>query len=150
MTSKLNDLLATLPSLSKHDLALVRGAADRLLGVSAATAGPLYDALTNVLRLKLGFAQFQRTATYKIWQKAEPGVVSFMNEGWPGLSKVATMALMTYLLELLVSDLKGRGVPVSLGAVVSNLGRLPEVFDNNFPGYAEAGLCGLVFNAMRG
>jgi len=53
------------------------------------------------------------------------------------------------LLEALIDDLKGRGVPVSLGTVTINLSRLPEIYDLIFPGYRQAGLSHLVLEAMK-
>lgn len=144
----LSKILAALPALSRRDLGLVRGAADRLLGASAGTAGPLYSALQTATGSNIPFSRFQKTAAAKSWVENETATVSFIDSTWPDLGKVQRNALMIYLLGLIVLDLKSRKIPATLGSVAMNLNSLPQIFEANFPDYRECGLAHLVLKAM--
>lgn len=148
----LGTVLGILPQLSQTELATVRAALDHLL-VSKVddldTTSPLYAAMATLLGVKLSFRDFHNVQAYSTWKKVAPGIVTFISETWPDLTKVAKLAMMSFLLEALIDDLKGRGVPVSLGTVTFNLSRLPEIYDLIFPGYRQAGLSHLVLGAMK-
>jgi hypothetical protein len=146
--ASLASILSALGGLSVNELKAVRAAADRLLGAPAATTGPLWGIVTAQLGVKLPYDRFQKTAAYKAWVKNEPLVVSFVAATWPNLSKVEGLALMNYLIEMLLTDLKGRGVPVTVGTVALNLGSLPYLLDHAFPDYRKSGMAHLILKAM--
>lgn len=141
-------VLSALGGLSISELQAVRAAADRLLGSPAGTASPLWGVVTTALGVQLPFTRFQKTAAYKSWLKNEPVVVSFVAATWPNLSKVQEMAIMNYLIGMLLDDLKGRGVPVTVGTIALNLGSIPHLLDHAFPDYRSAGLAHLILKAM--
>lgn len=143
----LTELIAALPALSQQELGLVRAAADRLL-TPQASQSPLYAAVAAAAGVHLPYGRFVKTAAYKAWAKNEPEALRFISSVWPNLSKVQLNAMMIYLSEMLATDLRNRNVPVTVGTLAANLGSLPQVFDNNFPGYREAGLGHLVLKAM--
>jgi len=156
-TPTLNKLLASLPSLSKADLATVCAAADSLLGLIGGlpatsnnpAATPLFDAVTHALGLRLGFAAFQATATYKTFRRGEVAVNDFVDAAFPeACDKVSRNAILIFLVECLMDDLKARHVPLSIGALCNNLERAPQVFRDAFPGYVENGLAHLIFKSM--
>jgi hypothetical protein len=64
------------------------------------------------------------------------------------MTKVQEASLNNFLLQLLVDDLNYLKVVATIGSISSNLGRVPEVFDRNFPGYREAGLAKVVLHVM--
>ena len=150
---KPSQVLAALPGLSKPDLAAIRAAADSLLGsqVSAGeqAATPLFDALQRALGLRLGWAEFQRTATYKPYKRGAHAIAGFLGSTFPmAENRSIRNALHSFMLECLMDDLKGRKVPISLGSMCSNLERTPEVFKAAFPGYIEGGLAHLIIQRM--
>ena len=144
---RLNELIAVLPSMSKHELAVLRGAIERLLGHQASPASPLYAALTAVAGVKLPYQRFQASASYKAWPQNEKLVLTFIRDTWDP-TKVTEAALSQYLMGLLADDLKGRGLPVSVGTLAVNISSIPQVFEQAFPGYRAAGLAQWVLANM--
>jgi hypothetical protein len=137
-------IIATLPTLTKADLAAVRGAADALLGPQAAPidtpATPLFEAVTRALGLRLGFAAFSQTATYKPYKRGANAIADFLGKAFSvEFSMLEYHAINQLLIECLTDDLKARGVPLSLGTLCNNLERVPQVFRDAFPGYIESG-----------
>ena len=51
---------------------------------------------------------------------------------------------------LLINDLKQLSVPVTLGTVCSNLARVPQVFDQQFPDYRQSGMAHIILKQMMG
>ena len=142
-------IIATLPTLSKADLAAVRGAADALLGPTAAPndtpATPLFEAVTRALGLRLGFAAFSQTATYKPYKRGADAIAGFLGSTFPlAENRTTRNALHSLILECLIDDLKARRVPLSLGALCNNLERAPQVFRDAFPGYIEGGVVNVI------
>lgn len=153
----LNKILAALPGLNQADIAAVRAAADSLLtpsgtsqaAVNEGAAVPLFDAVTRALGLRMGFAAFQGTATYKTYRRGSQAIDNFLAENLAeACTRVSRNAMLSLLVECLIDDLKGRHVPISLGTVCSNLERAPQVFRAAFPGYIENGLGHLIFKSM--
>jgi hypothetical protein len=147
-------ILACLPTLSKPDLAQIRAAADSLLGPGAAPndspATPLFDAITRALGLRLGWAEFQAGTTYKPYKRGERAIAEFLGSTFPSAAdRVQFNAMLTFMIECLVDDLKERKVPLSLGALCVNLERCPEVFKAAFPGYIEGGAAHLILQRMK-
>lgn len=145
-------IIATLPALTKADLAAVRGAADALLGPQAAPndtpATPLFEAVTRALGLRLGFAAFSQTATYKPYKRGEQTIADFLATAFPTFDRVSLTAMTQLLVECLVDDLKARHVLLSLGTLCNNLERSPQVFRDAFPGYIEGGLAHVILNKI--
>lgn len=71
-----------------------------------------------------------------------PAVSAFLRGA--AADKVARAALLDLGLELLYKNLAGRGYPASARTLVRQIHRLPAVVDAAFPGYARAGLLGMV------
>jgi len=87
-------------------------------------------------------------AAYKTWKQKAPAVVRFIEENFPEAGKLAKTAMMTFLIEALIDDLKERGVPVTVGTLTNNIDRLPALFDECYPGYRQAGLTNIIVSAM--
>ncbi len=146
-----NKVLATLPHLSQEELATVRAAIEHLLVHQVDeldTTSPLYTTLASLLNIGLSYRDFHNVQSYSTWRKVAPKVVSFITDTFPQATKVAKIAMMTFMLEALIEDLKGRGVPLTLATVTINLSRLPAIFDECYPGYREAGKVHLILEAM--
>jgi hypothetical protein len=147
------EILAALPTLSKADLAQIRGAADSLLGPQGAPneapATPLLDVLQRALGLRLRHG-FTTAATYKHYKRGETAVVEFVAKAFPTAcdNRVTYNGVLSLMMDCLLDDLKERGVPISLGTVCSNLERMPEVFKAAFPGYIEGGLSDVILQRV--
>jgi len=143
-------ILSLLPKLARDDLAAIHLMAGHLLG--AATVAPeaeadtvgqgIFDALVAALGLPLAYSSFTLTTSAKTFDKKVPGLVKFLNTSFPGwdAKKVSEQAFLRMLFGLLVDDLKEREVTPTLGILIANISRVPEVFDNSFPMYLESGL----------
>ena len=143
-------ILAILPKLSKDDLAAVHLMAGHLLGAAtggsndgAGTVGQaVFNALSAALGLPISYQSFNLTSAAKQYDKKLPELLKFLNgsfEGWDK-NKVTQEAFLRMLFGLLADDLKEREVTPSIGIMISNMSRMPEVFDSSFPLYRESGL----------
>jgi len=145
-----NQIIAALPALTAHDLRAIRAAADALLGPVATPAPILFDAMVRLLGLRLPYSRFQANSRFKAWQHGEALVTNFVHDTWPEIenSKVAQTAMQSFLLDILISDLKKRNLPVSPGVIAVNLERIPQCFEAAFPGYRDGGWAKLILNSM--
>ncbi len=153
MTITVGQIIAALPHLTCGELAQVGAAVTHLTQQTAPAgpASPLYAAVSTVIGSQVPFQAFARTEAYGYWQKNEPTVTYFINVNFPesSASTVLTIAIMRYLVQLLVSDLQHRHIPVSLGTVATHLARIPAVFEMCYPGYIASGVADLVLKAME-
>ncbi len=149
-----DQLLSALPSLTRPELEQVAAVAASLLGGRIANvavpasplAAPIFEALSVAANATVTLENLSGTTAGKGFAKYLPAVTKFLDahfEGW-AYNKLVQSAFLSMLMELLRDDLKERGVKPTLGVMVNNLGRLPEVFDNAYPGYLEARMGGLV------
>lgn len=151
--TKLRQVLSLLPVLSQSELATVKTAAEQLLVSSGAGSDEpdlLYDALRAVLNVKLPYSRLP-SSMRKVWDKNAPIVVHFMEVTWKvtKAQKVMRLAIMKFLVNLVIDELKAQRVPISLGTVITNLHRIEEVYDRAFPDYRKSGLSGLIIKAME-
>lgn len=152
MNKNLSELLGALPTLSHEELATVRGAIDHLL--SKRSEGddptiPLFNSILKVLSKQMAFSTFTGTSAYRAWKANAPVCVSFIETTWPEASKVAKGALMVILIDMLIDDLQGRGVPVTIGTITNNLDRIPQLFDLAYPDYIKMGMAHVVLKALE-
>ena len=147
-------ILAALPLLSPNDLLALQTVIDELLGQRAAQ-GPVaqnnpqawfYEAMAGLLNSPQSYASFRVTTAGKQFIKNAPVMVDFvlLNFEQAKGHKLKAMALMRHCLELLANDLRHKKVPVTRGTLTSNMARISEVFENNYPGYINGGLVGLI------
>ena len=154
-TIKKDLILGALPSLKPADLQAIRAACEALLGQKAGKVAPkpnspqawLYEALQAVLGTNLNTVSLTGG---KQLDKNMPMAVDFFTKSFAPAMKNRTkaVAVMKYVLNLLVVDLKYKKVPILPGTIATNLPRLPEVFDRCFPGYIHSSLTGLILNLM--
>lgn len=148
-----DQIIAALPRLSKADLQAVRGAADKLLGAGGtASGGPetvAYGALCDLLGANQPWGRLPEK-WQKLWRTNWPPFYAFLTATFPESleNKVLNVSLMKLVFETMVDDLKERGVPVSVGAVITNMPRVEAAFDTAFPGYRQAGLSGMIVRSM--
>lgn len=154
-----DEIIAALPSLTRPDLEQIHALASSLLGghlgnvagPAPTLAGPLIEALGGAINAAMPLSNLTGTTTGKTFQKHLPAVGKFLDAHFNGWStnKLTQTAFLHMLMGLLRDDLKERGVTPSLGIMVSNLGRLPEIFDNAYPQYLEAGLGDMVLRHFK-
>jgi hypothetical protein len=152
-------ILAALPTLTRPDLEQVAAMAQTLLGGRVGNVEPpasplaaaLIQALGEAINAPVPLSNLTGTTTGKTFQKHLPAIGKFLDAHFSNWStnKLTQAAFLHMLMELLRDDLKERGLTPSLGIMVTNLGRLPEVFDNAYPGYLEAGLGDMVLRHFR-
>lgn len=140
-----DQIIGALAALSQRDLLAIKTVASSLLlqGVPEAQNNPenaqgwLFAALAGVMNTGP-----RLPASVKFFSKNAPVFLGFVSTHfeWAMHKKVDALAVMTGLLQLLVSDLKARGVPVTYTTVSVHLPRVAEVFENAFPGYIASGL----------
>lgn len=159
---KLPQILAALPSMSASDLSLLAGAIRQLQGGEPPptgeerAGGPLFEAVKAVLGAKgLAFsrgdtyANFAKSKQFKAWEEGSERVTDFVRAHFGRLKKVEELRLYKMLLPILLDKLTAQKVPISLGSVCSNIGRLTDTFDIAFPGYIGSGLARVVIKSMR-
>lgn len=153
-----DDILAALPKLTRPDLEAVQAVCTSLLGgrtghvAAGATtlAAGIFEALTGALNVSMSYSNLP-TATERQFRQKLPTFTSFLDksfEGW-NKNKVSQLAFLKMLFELLIADLRKRGAQPTIGIMVVNLNRMPEVFNDAFPGYIDAGLAKLVLKNFQ-
>ncbi len=155
MSKALDGVLTVLPSLSQKELATIKAVVEQLYkpvysqGVDPTTL--VFDALMKAINTKMAFRDFQRTSVYKLWRQHAPACIEFVEETFPTVkrSQVTKMAVLRFLLEALRDNLKAGQIPVTVGTMVTHLGRIPQVFETSFPDYRESGMTDLVLKAMQ-
>lgn len=158
MNSK-DAILAALPTLSRPELEQVHAIATTLLGghtgafagPAGTLAAPIFEALGGAVNAAVSLQNLSGTTAGKTFDKYLPAVTKFLDahfDGWTH-NRLVQSAFLRLLMELLRDDLKARGVNPSVGVMVSNLARLPEVFDNAYPGYLEAGMGAVVLDHFK-
>lgn len=154
-----DDVLSALPALTRPELEQVYAVAGTLLGdrTSAITApapplaAELVSAVSGACNAMVSHQTLAGTTTGKTFDKHLPAITKFLDHHFDGWShnKLVQAAFLSMLIELLKDDLRARGVNPSVGVLVGNLGRLPEVFDNAYPGYLEAGMGHVILNHFK-
>jgi hypothetical protein len=112
-------------------------------------ATPLGQVVFSALVAALGRPTAPLTGPIaKQLNKRLTNLTDFLNRdlrGWDK-NKISQQAFLRMLFRLLASDLKNRNVTPTLGILITNMQRLPEVFDASFPGYREAGIAHIIFD----
>jgi hypothetical protein len=142
-------ILGALPNLSQPDLVAIHAMSGQLIKATGAVlsepgslAAQLFEALSGAVNVTMPLSNLTGTTTGKTFEKHLPAVGKFLDahfKGWDSNRLIQT-AFLRMLMGLLRDDLKERGVTPSLGIMVTNLGRFPEVFDAAYPDYLAAGM----------
>lgn len=165
-------ILAVLPSLTGEQRAAVAyrlKALDSLSG-GAATAGPsinrplrsiavssddfiddIFSAVCEVVLARSGERvsplALRRTAQSNALRGKVDALRVFINTA--ASSRTARRGLLAIAMRLLYDDLRELGLPTTARTLLAHAHRLPAVLDANFPGYAAAGLLGMLVGRRR-
>lgn len=154
-----DQLLAALPNLSAEALVRVRDQATILLNIGSKRGveeqpdeftAALYDALADELKRRTQVKQppfriFSASVTFHDKFGPAARVASEANAAWfPRQSKAELTSMALLYAQVVVDHLQQRGIPAVWTAIASTLHALPQVMDQAFPGYAQAGLLGKV------
>jgi hypothetical protein len=153
----LHAILQVLPKLGKDELEKIKARASALLalGVSASPmngAGKrddvaicidaICEAMSGLGLGELSPHWLRKTASAGFAEK-----VTGLNR-WMGKAGIADSnrrrALIVLGIEMLCRDIDRMGLPSSPKFVMAQIHRLPSLFNRSFPGYAQAGLLGLI------
>ena len=151
----LESIITKLPALTQGELAQVRAAVDQLINTKQARGVDptvlVWDALMKALNTKISFAAMHDMSIYKQWKQHAPACLEFVEGTFPEVkrSKVTEMAVIQFLLEALRDNLRAGRIPITVGTMVTHMGRVPQVFEKAFPNYLESGLTELVLKAMN-
>ena len=137
-----NQIIASLPALSKGDLAAVVAHATMLTTKSDPPPDWLLSALTQYMIRKGTITPadtfwLRKSDAYKAYQNKSPPVLAWLETLLPGdrarviLAQMAATALAQFL--------EARGI-YCRETMLSQVERIPEALGNQFPGYYEAGM----------
>lgn len=162
---EINTVISSLPSMGRTELRNMQQAISLLLAEQPATDARhqadsfemlLYQAVAEELKSRgirqhIPFEAFTQTRQYKAWKRGLQHVKDFISSQFKNHAKDerAKRGLLRLLISALCDELKERNISVGLSTIASNISRLPEVFDNAFPGYLSSGLAFIVPLAMK-
>ncbi len=150
MTQNLHDILSLLPQLSSAELARVRQETIVLMGTQAQSNPDdnlVLDAIVRTIT-SLGMgpcnaAVLRNGQQYPAFAKKLPRLIEYLDK--VTRDRQQQMGLLDLGFELLYHDLTKMGVPISAWTMMNHIHRLPAIFDLHFPGYARAGMLGMLF-----
>lgn len=165
MSTPKSQIIALLPKLTHAELAEVRtaikmlGALDGGPAPAAPTQGDdwlLSGIATYLVRRGLlpeskAFFELKRRDAYKQYLSKLPALMGFLTkleqDNKLGRRHRITVA---FLCARSLGDMLERRNYFSVGAMLSQIDKMPEALDNAYPGYIEAGLFGFILTATDG
>ena len=151
--------ITLLPSLSKQQLRQVRSVIDQHLlqpgeGEDPSQDGDaelLYQQSSSVLTARglrcPPWPAFQRMGNYRHLRNHLPAIQDFSGTNFGDLKRVARQRLYRIYAELLADWVEHNPrVPTRIGVYFRNLGMIPELVHDAFPGYAQQGWLSLVLD----
>jgi len=150
-----DDILTALPSLNRADLEAVQAVALSLLKgrpSNGAVIAPqtVFDALVATLGRPMPYSSLPPTLA-KYYDANSPGLIIFFNKyfkGWDS-NQITQTGFLRMIFSLIVYDLKERGAPPSIAALIYNLPRIYEIVDNAFPGYLKANMGHMILKMFK-
>ena len=160
-----DEILASLPKLSKADLQAIITVAGSLigrptndptgvLGNEATLASQIgFNALAAALGQHSTLAMLPATQRQKFERNLIP-LTKFLDTIFAAprwdKNRITKLAVLQYMFNLLASELHRMKVTVSFNSMIVNMGRIPVAFDTQFPGYRAAGVSTLVLHTICG
>lgn len=163
MSTHVDVIASQLPTMAAEDIAKIRQLTDVLLGKGKTEVvnfdDPTERIMFQALRAELdslginsniSHTSFAESRYYKNWKRGVKQVGEFCDKAFRGYVKSETQRLGLYriFLQTLIKDFKRKDIPVSVGTIANNVHRVPQAFNNAFPGYVESGMAYLIPQAM--
>ncbi len=147
----LHDILKLLPQLSSKELARIRHEVTALMGTTPTQIESddvlVLDAIARVITtLGMGpcnASVLRKGQQYPAFAKKLPQLIEYLDKVTK--DRQQQMGLLDLGFELLYEDLASMHVPISAWTMMNHIHRLPAIFDLHFPGYARAGMLGMLF-----
>lgn len=153
-----DEILAALPTMAQADLEAIQAMTNHLLGghtgpqarPGGMVAPMVFDALASALGVITAYSNYNH-AVFKQLDQRMPGLVVFLNANFKGWdrNKITQLAFLKMLFGLLIDDLKDKRVTPTVGILIINIPRIPEVFEKAFPNYLKTGLGKLVLKTYK-
>jgi hypothetical protein len=104
------------------------------------------------IRQNFSYSEIGRQKCSRAWKTGVENLNLFISYAFKDAikSKVERLALINFLFDLLLTDLRGRHVPITIKTVTHNMTRITGLFSDAFPGYVEAGMAYVVLLALNG
>ena len=155
-----NEVFMALPHLSGAELRDVHNRASALLSIGPKTAVPargaddfardMYIALADLLQKRTQVRSmphhvFSRQAAYRDQFLPAAQLAEEANAQWfPKQTKAERLSIVMLYAKLVLDDIAARSQPAVWRVISNAVMNLPQIVDQSFPGYAEAGLLGIV------
>lgn len=146
---KLADIVAALPALTASERKALRVALDSFTDDTSIDL-ELLGAVTSITGEHVPMAYFRNSKCYKVWLKSQDAFTEVYQQLIPQVStKVGRVAAKRFLVGLLVEYLKRSHKPVTLLNISIELGNMRKIIDENFPGYLDNKLGGVIMQGIR-
>lgn len=148
----LPQIIDALGTFKASELRVIASEIDKLLAKPTFFDTELFQAVLDSLGVSGSPRMFQSTPNYKTWAKNQGVMDSLIKTivGKAAPKKVVLYQLKVFLIELLINEIKDRGLQVNMRTVSTHLGYMEDVFDKAFPGYLANGMAGLVLKRIGG
>lgn len=152
--TELKKILAAIPRLGTDEQAQVQAAleAARAFGTAPATNDATTDEMlvleaiaTSMARACVDMtsaAQLRKTSGYPAFRKKVPALMAMFARS--KLTRTETRNLLSLGVDLIYESMVRQEITISSRAIMNHIHRMPSAFDTHFPGYARAGLLGLL------
>lgn len=89
-----------------------------------------------------GMGLLQRAPEYSSFKEKIPGLMEYLRKAHP--QRRCQFIILRLGIKLLLDNLRQLGLAISARALLRHIHRLPSVLNAAFPGYAEAGMLGML------
>lgn len=154
-----DQVIESIPSFTSKELKELQSMTSFFLSGNTDTDNPTRPnenekEILHALAQSLGSEGIQLNMSYQLisrvsgWKKKVREVNDFVgyfeNRSRVYLKDIERKVLMKLTFNFLIKDMKDRNIPITPKSLISNLGRLSDLFDKAFPGYMKSGLAYLV------
>ena len=158
-----SSVMTQLSTFAESDLLQIQKLTNMLLGTNTANVPiqqddddtMLFDSVraelaANGLNGRIPYSTLKESKFYKNWCSGLDVVNQFIETHFKEhiSRKTQRVAICRVIVQVLVLELKRQKIPASLGTIARNMHRVPQAFDNQFPGYLKCGLAYLIVKSM--
>lgn len=146
--------MAALPSLTPSERKVLQTALNSFINTDSIGDLDLeiFSAVQLITGERINLVSFRGTQAYKTWMKNQPAfleVLGAMTKGKP-YTKTVKGAAKRFMVGLLIEYLKQSRKPVTLPNICIELGNMKKIINDNFPGYLNNELGGLIMKGIKG